>query len=1315
MKIKHVVVTITLGFIQAIVGTGLVSAESNDSQVAAGLLVSVTKVDITDAKSANIQNGDLTPSTAGSKDFGIHTNALLPEIAVSGNGTVIADGDDTPSTSDHTDFGSVSVSSGTIVRTFTISNSGAGSLTLGQVTVIGPNAADFTVTLQPSTSVAANGTTTFQVTFNPLAGNVRLAAVSIPNNDEDENPYNFYIEGLGLAPEIDVTGNGVFIPDGDSTPRAADHTYFGDTPVAGGTVVRTFTIKNTGALVLGVSGVTISGPNAADFAVTQQPGGSVAATNGSTTFQVTFNPSALGIRNAFVNIASDDADEGSYNFSIQGNGVDLLPEVAVSDGAFTDIQDGDGYPSTADSTDFGAVYEGASQSRTFHIHNTGYTTLTVGTITLAGRDASEFIVTRQPATSVAAGGSTTFDLKFAPTLRAPNANYCTVSFTNNDADENPFEFDVQGTVLYPEIDVSGNNVEIVDGDTTPSAADHTDFGTLLVANGIITRTYTISNTGTSVLNIAGATIGGFHAADFSISLPPVATVAAGGSIDIGVTFHATAPGVRNAILNINSNDANEGVYNFSIKGTALSPEVTVSGNSTSIANGDSTPRTADHTDFGTVNVNGGTLVRTFTITNSGTAPMFVGGVGVSGTGAGSFTVTKQTSSPVAAGGNTTFEVTFDPGAAGLASAEVGFVTDDVDEGFYNFSIQGTGAAPEIAVTGNSVDIADGDATTSATDHTDFGDAVVGAGTVVRTFTIRNTGAASLAVSGITLTGPNAADFAVTQLPGASVAATGGSTTFQVTFTPGVGGTRKAVLNIANDDLDENPFNFSIQGTCLAPEIAVTGNGANIADGDTTPIDTDHTDFGNVKVSGGTLVRTFTITNPGTAPLTVGGVSLSGSGAASFSVTAQPASTVPFSASTSFQVTFDPSVAGLATARVNFTTNDTDETNFDFSIQGTGQIPEIVVSGNAVNIVDGYTTPNATDGTDFGGTPVAGGLVVRSFSIRNSGPASLAVSGVTITGANAAEFYVNRQASSSVASGVGIATFEVSFDPSAPGVRTATVNIANDDPDESPFDFAIQGTGLVPEIFVTGNGVEIVNGDTTPQAADHTDFGNVNVVGATVVRTFTIANPGTSPLTVPVVGFSGPGANNFSVTKQPSSQVSVAGSTTFAVTFDPVFEGLATAQVVIFTNDPDEAEYRFSIQGAGTGPGGLQDWRLANFATMENAGTAANNYDYEPDGLVNLVEFAFGLDPKGGNRDGTRLPVASRDSQGRLVLEFLRRKASTFPGITYSVETGAGPDGLTEMGLAGAVVSSVDATWERVTVTDVVAGPNRFGRVRVTEP
>jgi len=252
-----------------------------------------------------------------------------PEITVQGNSVAIASGDTSPSTSDHTDFGSVNVNSGTVVRTFTIQNSGTAALTLNgatPVSVSGTNAGDFTVTQPAVSSVAANGSTTFQITFDPSAAGIRTATVTIANNDSDEGSYTFTIQGTGLAPEINVQGNGNTITSGDSTPSTNDHTDFDSVNVSSGTMVRTFTIQNTGNAALTLSGsprVALSGANASDFTVTTQPASSVAA-NGSTTFQITFDPSAAGVRTATVTIANNDSDEGSYTFAIQGAGVQAL-------------------------------------------------------------------------------------------------------------------------------------------------------------------------------------------------------------------------------------------------------------------------------------------------------------------------------------------------------------------------------------------------------------------------------------------------------------------------------------------------------------------------------------------------------------------------------------------------------------------------------------------------------------------------------------------------------------------------------------------------------------------------------------------------------------------------------------------------------------------------------------------------------------------------------------------------------------------------------------------------------------------------------
>lgn len=126
-----------------------------------------------------------------------------PEMDITGNSISIPDGTLATATTDHTDFGSVSTAAGTIVRTFTILNTGSAALSLTgaspYVVIGGTHQADFTVTAIPANSIATSGSTTFQVTFNPSADGVRTASISIANNDTDENPYNFNIQGTGIA------------------------------------------------------------------------------------------------------------------------------------------------------------------------------------------------------------------------------------------------------------------------------------------------------------------------------------------------------------------------------------------------------------------------------------------------------------------------------------------------------------------------------------------------------------------------------------------------------------------------------------------------------------------------------------------------------------------------------------------------------------------------------------------------------------------------------------------------------------------------------------------------------------------------------------------------------------------------------------------------------------------------------------------------------------------------------------------------------------------------------------------------------------
>lgn len=127
--------------------------------------------------------------------------AAAPEIQITGNATPIVDGDVTPSLADYTDFGTTTMGT-PVTRTYTIANSGGATMTLGAgaVTLSGAGCGEFSVSAQPATTVAAAGSTTFTVQYLPTNAGTDTCTVNVNNDDADENPYNFVIQGTGNAP-----------------------------------------------------------------------------------------------------------------------------------------------------------------------------------------------------------------------------------------------------------------------------------------------------------------------------------------------------------------------------------------------------------------------------------------------------------------------------------------------------------------------------------------------------------------------------------------------------------------------------------------------------------------------------------------------------------------------------------------------------------------------------------------------------------------------------------------------------------------------------------------------------------------------------------------------------------------------------------------------------------------------------------------------------------------------------------------------------------------------------------------------------------
>ncbi len=348
---------------------------------------------------------------------------------------------------------------------------------------------------------------------------------------------------------------------------------------------------------------------------------------------------------------------------------------------------------------------------------------------------------------------------------------------------------------------------------------------------------------------------------------------------------------------------------------------------------------------------------------------------------------------------------------------------------------------EIQLTGNDIEIIDGDTTPDLTDGSDLGAVEQSSDAISQQFSINNLGTFSLQLTGdplVELVDNNNNQFSITQLPNATIGGNG-SSGFEVTFTPGVVvGVDTATVIIASNDTDENPYEFTVQAEVLpaTPEISVTGNGITIEDGDSTPDMNDFTSMGQAQESAQSITQTFSINNEGLGDLLLTGmpiVELQNNNG-QFSVTAQPSlSTVGSNEQVSFDLTFTPTSMGVDSATVVIQNNDSDESTYDFVIEaeGVAQAGIIQVSGNGLVIANGDEDPQVDDGTDFGFTPVIGGLIEHEFEITNVGFADIDVAGVS-SNPNTSFIFISQQPSLISIQPQQSTTFKVIFAPSFSG-------------------------------------------------------------------------------------------------------------------------------------------------------------------------------------------------------------------------------------------------------------------------------------------
>lgn len=463
---------------------------------------------------------------------------------------------------------------------------------------------------------------------------------------------------------------------------------------------------------------------------------------------------------------------------------------------------------------------------------------------------------------------------------------------------------------------------------------------------------------------------------------------------------------------------------------------------------------------------------------------------------------------------------------------------------------------------------------------DFGGILQGTSST-KTISIQNLGTANLTLTSspvITITGTDAAMFVITQ-PSSTTIPVGANIQFTVTFTPTSTGTKTASISITNDDFDESNYIINLTGsssTQLSPEINIVENSVMYASNSSF-------NFGEI-VQGNSTLRTFTIQNLGTAALSLTGnpiVNVTGTDAAMFNITQPTANSIAAGANILFVVTFNPTSTGTKTATISITNNDSDESSYVINLTGTSNAPvpapEIDIQENNVSyaVNSTYNFGSVTESTES----------KRTFKISNLGTSILNLTGspvIAISGTDIGMFSITQPNVTSLNAGESI-EFTVSFVPNSLGSKTATIQIANDDSNESTYVINLTGTGSAPapEIDVRENGVSYASGSIYK-------FGDAGIGGqGAVAKTFTIANTGSAMLTLTglsgnKVALSGVDASDFIISQElVLTEVPPQTSVSFTITFSPETQGLKVAKIVITSDDSDEGSYSILLEGNAT--------------------------------------------------------------------------------------------------------------------------------------
>lgn len=414
-----------------------------------------------------------------------------------------------------------------------------------------------------------------------------------------------------------------------------------------------------------------------------------------------------------------------------------------------------------------------------------------------------------------------------------------------------------------------------------------------------------------------------------------------------------------------------------------------------------------------------TAAQTFTIKNTGPAPLVLGTIALEGADKDQYEIQvgddKASGQTIGTGASKTLKLTFKPTSTGDKTVTLRIPSNDPAAPTV-ITFTSKGEQPAITVTPANLD---------------FGDVPKNSKSAEKTLTLKNTGTPELVIDKIELVGPYAGDFIISTPASSLKLAKDATTTVKIKFDaastikPDKEWEKTAQLRIVSNE-SASPRDIDLKGKVkLIPKVEIQN-----------PPPT----FTDVWVGKESAAHEVTLKSIGSNNLELKGLTLEGTGKTHFVLRdVPPNGTMANGTDLKFKVVYKPTAAGSHSAKVKVDTN------------GDGNPHFVDLNGTAVN----PPTVEAAASVAFPATKV-GADASQSITVKNKGGTELVISG--ISGATA-EFVLGTAVGTGIKVAAGATTtLDVKFVPGSTGTRTATLTVTSNDPATPSATITLTGTG-----------------------------------------------------------------------------------------------------------------------------------------------------------------------------------------------------------------------------------------------------------------